>query len=294
MIATLVIATLLVSIGAANLLLQRYRKVDDNPLIDHIEKILPQTQCAQCGYPGCRPYAEAVAAGKAATNLCAPGGATLMHSLNELVAHTALEELTPPTVTHHDRAFIREAECIGCTLCLPTCPVDAIIGGPGFNHTVVTEHCTGCELCVPACPVDCIEMFSPGVMAPPQVQKFQASEPHDPCIRCGACVPVCPVSLPVQSLFEVVQLEQWQTAQNLSLERCIECGLCDEACPSEIPLEQYFAAGKAVSQQITSASHHRQALKQRYDHHQIRLQKTGEVKQSRRHARLNKPRSWQS
>ncbi len=294
MIAMLIIAALLVTIGLANVLLQRYRRVDDDPLISHIENILPQTQCAQCGYPGCRPYAEALAAGKAATNLCAPGGATLMQSLNELVAPTTQAELKPPVVTHHERAFIREKECIGCALCLPTCPVDAIIGGAGFSHTVVTEHCTGCELCVPACPVDCIEMLSPPLTTSPQAQKFQPLEPHDPCIRCGACLPVCPVSLPVQSLFEIVQLEQWQATQILSLERCIECGLCDDACPSEIPLAQYFATGKSVEHQITSAAHQRLALKQRYDKHQIRLHKAGDEKKSKRHARLNKPRSWQS
>jgi Na+-translocating ferredoxin:NAD+ oxidoreductase subunit B len=129
-------------------------------LIDAIDLLLPQTQCERCGHPGCRPYAEAVAAG-AAINRCPPGGATTIAALAALLDRPIvpldpeLRPMDPFTV-----ALIDEARCIGCALCLPACPVDAIAGAAGHMHTVIARHCTGCELCVPACPVDCIAMVA--------------------------------------------------------------------------------------------------------------------------------------
>lgn len=128
-------------------------------LIDAIDACLPQTQCAQCGYPGCRPYAAAIATGDAPINRCPPGGEATIADLAALLGRpvialdTQYGETRPAEV-----AFIRESECIGCALCLPACPVDAIVGAQRFTHTVVTDLCTGCALCLPPCPVDCIDM----------------------------------------------------------------------------------------------------------------------------------------
>jgi electron transport complex protein RnfB len=124
-----------------------------------IDDLLPQTQCTRCGYPGCRPYAEAIAAGSAAINQCPPGGAATIAALAALLKTATLPlnpangTETPPLV-----AQIDEEACIGCARCLPPCPVDAILGAQQQMHTVLLALCTGCELCVAPCPVDCISM----------------------------------------------------------------------------------------------------------------------------------------
>jgi electron transport complex protein RnfB len=127
-------------------------------LVDAIDLLLPQTQCERCGYPGCRPYAEAVASGTA-INRCPPGGAATIDSLAALLDRPATP-LDPelPSLDPNAIALIDESRCIGCALCLPACPVDAIVGASGHMHTVVVAQCTGCELCIPVCPVDCITM----------------------------------------------------------------------------------------------------------------------------------------
>lgn len=129
-------------------------------LIDAIDLLLPQTQCERCGHPGCRPYAEAVAAG-AAINRCPPGGSATIDALAALLNRPVVEldpDLQPMDASAV--ALIDESRCIGCALCLPACPVDAISGAAGHMHTVIARHCTGCELCIPACPVDCIAMVA--------------------------------------------------------------------------------------------------------------------------------------
>ncbi|MCL1073177.1 electron transport complex subunit RsxB [Shewanella dokdonensis] len=132
-------------------------KVEGNPIVDQIESLLPQTQCGQCGYPGCRPYAEAIANGEK-INRCPPGGSATMEKLADLMG-VEPEPLTATAETQIKKvAFIREEECIGCTKCIQACPVDAIIGAGKLMHTVLTSACTGCDLCVEPCPVDCIEM----------------------------------------------------------------------------------------------------------------------------------------
>lgn len=135
-------------------------KVKGNPLVDKIEAILPQTQCGQCGYAGCRPYAEAIAKGEALINQCPPGGQEGVDSLADLLGVETLDLSADFGKEKPKRvAFIREAECIGCTLCIQACPVDAIVGAAKLMTTVIASECTGCDLCVPLCPVDCIDML---------------------------------------------------------------------------------------------------------------------------------------
>lgn len=135
-------------------------KVDADPLADQINAILPQTQCGQCGYPGCRPYADAIANGDD-INKCPPGGDATVKELADLMG----VEPKPLSEAHADKpqekrvAFIREDECIGCTKCIQACPVDAIIGAARQMHTIIEDECTGCDLCVEPCPVDCIDMI---------------------------------------------------------------------------------------------------------------------------------------
>jgi len=130
-------------------------------LADRIDAVLPQTQCTKCGYPACRPYAEAIARGEADIDRCAPGGAAGVARLAALSGRP-VKPLNPAYGLEQPRtaALIDETRCIGCTLCIQACPVDAIAGASQLMHTVLLEHCTGCELCLAPCPVDCIEMVS--------------------------------------------------------------------------------------------------------------------------------------
>lgn len=165
MMSTVLLA-LVVMIGMASvigLLLQfcnQKLSSNDNQIIDQIDATLPQTQCGQCGYPGCRPYATAIANEGEAINRCPPGGQAGVAALANLlgVDEIPLDEAcgveAPATV-----AKIVEADCIGCTLCIKACPVDAIIGTAKKMHTVIPELCTGCDLCLPPCPMDCIVML---------------------------------------------------------------------------------------------------------------------------------------
>ena len=132
--------------------------VEGNPIVDQINALLPQTQCGQCGHPGCKPYAESIAAG-GPINKCPPGGATTIENLSKLLGVEA-EPLDAAHGVESGRkvAWIREAECIGCTKCIQACPVDAILGSAKHMHTVIQSECTGCDLCVEPCPVDCIDM----------------------------------------------------------------------------------------------------------------------------------------
>ncbi len=134
-----------------------------NITVQQLDALLPQTQCTQCGYPGCRPYAEAIAAGEA-INRCVPGGPEVIQALAHLTGTPAIP-LNPEcgqTLPQRLLAFIREEDCIGCTKCIQACPVDAIVGAAGWMHTVIAADCTGCGLCVPPCPVDCIVMLDSG------------------------------------------------------------------------------------------------------------------------------------
>lgn len=135
-------------------------KVESDPLVEQIDEILPQTQCGQCGYPGCRPYADAIANGDD-INKCPPGGEVTIKKLADLMG----VEAKPLDAAHGEEdvkkvAFIREDECIGCTKCIQACPVDAILGAAKQMHTIIEDECTGCDLCVDPCPVDCIDMVA--------------------------------------------------------------------------------------------------------------------------------------
>ncbi len=134
-------------------------KVEGDPIVEQINAILPQTQCGQCGYPGCKPYAEAIANGDA-INKCPPGGEAGIHALADLldVEPIALDD-SHGVEDVKKVAYIREDECIGCTKCIQACPVDAILGAAKQMHTVIVSECTGCDLCVEPCPVDCIDML---------------------------------------------------------------------------------------------------------------------------------------
>ena len=166
---TVVLGALLALATAAWRSPRRATTPANSPLSEQIDRLLPQTQCGRCGHPGCLPYARAIAAGEP-FNRCPPGGSDTVAALADLLGEAprpldpAHGPALPPMV-----ARIREAECIGCTKCLPACPVDAIVGASRQMHTVIAEYCTGCDLCLAPCPVDCIEM----VPTPP---------PTKPCI----------------------------------------------------------------------------------------------------------------
>ena len=157
--AILVMAGLAIVIGAALGFAAVKFRVEGDPLVDKIDAILPQTQCGQCGFPGCKPYATAIAGGEADINQCPPGGEEGIRKLADLLgrefkplnAENGVEK--PKSV-----AVIDENTCIGCTLCIQACPVDAIAGAAKQMHTVIDPLCTGCELCLAPCPVDCITM----------------------------------------------------------------------------------------------------------------------------------------
>jgi len=131
--------------------------IDGDPIADQLEALLPQSQCGQCGYAGCRPYADAVASGEAEINLCAPGGEATMLAMADLLGR---EPVAAGEVVEKPKCYavIDEQSCIGCTLCLQACPVDAIVGAAKQLHGIVASECTGCELCTKPCPVECIHL----------------------------------------------------------------------------------------------------------------------------------------
>lgn len=143
-------------------------------LIQRIDALLPQTQCGKCGHPGCKPYAEGIAKGEA-INKCPPGGQETIIGLAHLLSVPVLALDTSRGEAPAQVAYIREAECIGCTKCIQACPVDAIVGAAKLMHTVISDECTGCDLCVAPCPVDCIDM-RPLVNLVPMVGGLAANE----------------------------------------------------------------------------------------------------------------------
>lgn len=156
--AILVMSAIALALGAVLGFSAIKFKVEGNPLVEKIDAVLPQTQCGQCSYPGCKPYATAIAAGEADINRCPPGGEEGIRKLADLlgVEFKPFGEGAAPKPKAV--AFIDENTCIGCTLCIQACPVDAISGAAKQMHTIIAAECTGCELCIAPCPVDCISM----------------------------------------------------------------------------------------------------------------------------------------
>ena len=160
MIAAVFLSILLIFVTTfLRLVLTRVR-VESETLENKINALLPQTQCGLCGYPGCRPYARAIASGEADINRCPPGGEAGIEKLARLLKVNS-KPLDSSRGVNKARtiAVIDEIRCIGCTLCIQACPVDAILGAAKQMHSVLRRDCTGCELCIPPCPVDCIDML---------------------------------------------------------------------------------------------------------------------------------------
>jgi electron transport complex protein RnfB len=149
-------------------------KVKTDPVVDRIDALLPQTQCGQCNFPGCRPYAEAIASGEADINQCPPGGETGIRALADLLGREPLP-LNPDNGQEKPKTLvvIDEQRCIGCTLCIQACPVDAIVGAAKLMHTVIESECTGCDLCLPPCPVDCIDIIT----LKPDISQWRSQAP---------------------------------------------------------------------------------------------------------------------
>jgi Na+-translocating ferredoxin:NAD+ oxidoreductase subunit B len=159
--ATVIFAGIAIVLAILLIVSSHYLSTSENEVIDRVESLLPRIQCAQCGYPGCRPYAVAIATGKADINLCPPGGDETVRRLATFLGSdfsSVIKDST--TASLNEVALISEELCIGCNLCLRACPVDAIVGIHQSMHTVISDHCTGCRLCLPPCPVDCISLVS--------------------------------------------------------------------------------------------------------------------------------------
>jgi len=154
---TVILAVLTVTLSVLLVLVSRYLPPAADPMADRLEQLLPRIQCAQCGYPGCRAYAVAIAAGSVSINRCPPGGDETIRELAHALGREPEPLLSNLGSASLDKvARIDESLCIGCNLCARVCPVDAIVGISQMMHTIITAHCTGCELCLPPCPVDCI------------------------------------------------------------------------------------------------------------------------------------------
>jgi len=254
----------------------------DNVVIA-IDAVLPQSQCAQCGYPGCRPYAEAVAGGER-LDLCPPGGPRVVAELEALLGRQADADLADPV---DQVARIVEKDCIGCALCIDACPVDAIAGASTYLHAVIPGQCTGCELCVPACPVDCIELVARSSEAATVTGPENGSAL--PCIACGWCETACPVDLDAHALHVAFETGAGDT----SVFDCIECTACTRACPSGIDLVGEFRMLKHRMLGERDTERRADAARRHAEARDERLSRQAREGEARRAERLRAPRQWQ-
>lgn len=272
-----------VLLSAARRALASKQDANADAVIVAIDALLPQSQCAQCGYPGCRPYAEAVAAGER-LDLCPPGGPRVVAALEALLRRDAGNELAEPV---NQIARIVEKDCVGCALCIDACPVDAIAGASKYLHAVIPERCTGCELCIPACPVDCIELL-------PRSNDVANPAPADaeyaplPCIACGWCESACPVDLNPQALHVAFETG----ATDSTAFECIECTACTRACPSGIDLVGEFRDLKGRQHRERDSGRRAQAARRHSDAHAERVSRQARDSQARRAERLRASHRW--
>jgi electron transport complex protein RnfB len=282
-----VLALLGLGLGVGALLgtVARAFRVVSDPVVEKINDLLPQTQCGQCGFPGCKPYAAAIASGDA-INKCPPGGKHTIEKIADLLNISVLPLDTSYGIEEIKKvAVIREAECIGCAKCIPACPVDAILGAPKFMHTVIESECTGCDLCVEPCPVDCIDMVAIEADHSAAISAIAITSEPQACINCGLCSVECPVDLQPHTLYKACRVGDLQEAQALNLMHCIECSKCDVVCPSHIPLVAYYQHSKSVLKAETANIERAERAKRRFELHQQRLEKLSVVEEQRRQKR---------
>lgn len=285
----LVLLGLGLGIGAMLGSIAKVFRLEADPVLEKINELLPQTQCGQCGYPGCRPYAQAIAEGDA-INKCPPGGEATIENLADLlnVQVIPLDESYGLTQARQV-AFIREAECIGCAKCIPACPVDAILGAPKFMHTVIASECTGCDLCLDPCPVDCIDMIAveesaASMLAPAPERKgaTKADPAYVECINCGLCVDECPVDILPHELYWACRDGALAQAKALQLMHCIECGKCNNVCPSHIPLVDFYQHAKHGLQLEHEEKQRADRARRRFESHQRRMESLSAEEEHRR------------
>ncbi|MEX2480718.1 MAG: RnfABCDGE type electron transport complex subunit B [Gammaproteobacteria bacterium] len=195
----------------------------EHDLVERIEQVLPQTQCQRCGFAACTPYAHALAAGAAAIDLCPPGGESTRQALAALLGKPTRAASSPAADECPEIAIIVEADCIGCTKCVQSCPVDAIVGAAGLLHGIVADWCTGCGLCLPVCPTDCIAMYPhpapPADASARRDRALQARQRYESRQQRLAASPRDPLQAPVYVEAENLSAAELEDAVRAAVQR---------------------------------------------------------------------------